>query len=199
LGLAICRKLIGLMGGQIGVESTEGEGSAFWFQVRMQRESGVERVRPAPPMISPTAGSRSQARRVLLVDDDSINRLVVTRQLQRFGCQVDTAQNGKEALASWQREAYDLILMDCQMPEMDGFTAVRQIRRSEQDQSLSPTFIIALTANAMVGDREACVQAGMDDYLSKPLSMEALREALERIPSKAPLHPGADSKPEFAH
>lgn len=117
------------------------------------------------------------ARRILVVEDNAINQTVVRRMLEQLGQQVHLAGNGIEALAALQQSAFDLVLMDCQMPEMDGFEATRRIRGTEASTRLP---IIALTANSMKGDRERCLQAGMDDYLAKPIRMTDLASLLQR-------------------
>ncbi len=121
--------------------------------------------------------------RILLVEDNPTNKLLASRLLQKLGHECVTAENGLQALELLTREAYDLVLMDCMMPEMDGYTATRQIRQIEQGDRHTP--IVALTANAMQGDRERCLEAGMDDYLSKPIRREQLRDMLERYLQKA--------------
>src|SRR5262249_30857460 len=107
------------------------------------------------------------AARVLLAEDDQVNQLVATRFLQSFGCTITVAEDGKKAIDLFESKPSDLVFMDCHMPEVDGFEATRRIRAEEGDETRTP--IIALTANAMQGDREKCLAAGMDDYLSKPL------------------------------
>jgi CheY-like chemotaxis protein len=114
--------------------------------------------------------------RVLVAEDNTINRRVVLLQLQRLGCHADAVANGREAVQMWERFRYDAILMDCQMPEMDGYAATALIRERERDGSHIP--IVALTANAMKGDEEVCLRAGMDGYIAKPVTPEALQEAL---------------------
>ena len=119
---------------------------------------------------------------MLLVDDNVVNQKVATKMLEKMGCRVDVAGNGREALASWGRAPYDMIFMDCQMPEMDGYEATGEIRRQEPAGTRIP--VVALTANAMQGDREVCLKAGMDDYLSKPIKPDALRGMLSKWAGK---------------
>jgi len=117
--------------------------------------------------------------RILLAEDNKINQMVAVKQLNRLGCaQVDVAVNGIEAVNARQQGCYDLILMDCQMPEMDGYQATQQIREWERSRNLPRIRIIAMTANAMQGDRELCLAAGMDDYMSKPIGSKELRIAI---------------------
>jgi len=121
--------------------------------------------------------SQSKANlRILLAEDNAVNQMVALRMLERLGYQADTAANGKEVLAALKRRSYDIVLMDVQMPEMDGLEAARLIRSEKVDRP----YIIAMTAHAMKGDREVCLEAGMNDYVSKPVRMEELRAAILR-------------------
>ena len=121
--------------------------------------------------------SQSKANlRILLAEDNAVNQMVALRMLERLGYQADTAANGKEVLAALKSRSYDIVLMDVQMPEMDGLEAARLIRSEKVDQP----YIIAMTAHAMKGDREVCLEAGMNDYVSKPVRMEELRAAILR-------------------
>jgi signal transduction histidine kinase/CheY-like chemotaxis protein len=183
LGLAICGQLAGLMGGEIGVHSKVNRGSTFWFEVRL------EAVADAPPSLPPPAGSApavpaSAARmigpRILLVEDNAVNREVAVGMLESLGCETDTAENGWLALKAMNTATYDAVLMDCQMPVMDGLAATAEMRRREQTSGAARVPIIALTANAMDGDRERCLDAGMDDFLSKPFTQQQLATQLRR-------------------
>ena len=176
LGLAISRQLVELMHGAIGCHSAPGQGSTFWFELPLA---------PVPEPLTAAApvgdGRRSRfAARVLLVEDSPVNSEVATIMLQQMGLTVRRAEDGRQAVAAATSGTFDLILMDCQMPEMDGFEATRRIVAHERAQHLAHTPIIALTANAIRGDREACLAAGMDDYLAKPFLREDLAALLDR-------------------
>jgi CheY-like chemotaxis protein/HPt (histidine-containing phosphotransfer) domain-containing protein len=148
-------------------------------------KAGGAQKTTAPYRIDGALGKRLPLR-VLLTDDNLINQKVASRLLQQMGYQADIAKNGLEAIRALERQPYDLILMDVQMPEMDGLEATRRIRQRQQEPSAPPHFkqpilIVAMTANVMQGDREKCVAAGMDDYLPKPIRPEALQAMIERL------------------
>jgi CheY-like chemotaxis protein len=188
LGLAIARHLCSLMGGDIAVSSTPGCGSVFRFTARLQhateRMTAALRTAPAVPAAAATAMTASGddppiRARVLMVEDNPVNVTVGLAMLGRIGCTVTTAANGREGLERLAAGTFDLVLMDCQMPEMDGFTATAAIRAAEA-RGASRTPVIALTANAIEGDRERCLAAGMDDYLAKPFRLAELRAVIAR-------------------
>ena len=141
------------------------------------RPVATPKLRLAP--VAPVRPLRGKSVRVLIAEDNQVNQKVVIKQLEKIGFKADAVANGAEALAATAKVAYDLVLMDCQMPEMDGFAATREIRRREGEFNMH-TPIVALTANALEGDRDRCLAAGMDDYLSKPIKLEQLRTVLER-------------------
>jgi osomolarity two-component system sensor histidine kinase TcsA len=200
LGLAISRRLVELMGGQMGVDSTPGEGSTFWFTVAvdaLQSDSGATAASSAPDraFTAPLAATAPTRRRpsVLLADDIPVNQLVARRLLEKRGCDVDIAADGEQAVAMHGRSDYAVIFMDCQMPMLDGYEATAEIRRREGSGRHTP--IVAMTANTMQGDRERCLAAGMDDYLAKPLEPALVDEMLSRMlrPSQDP--PDVDGMP----
>jgi signal transduction histidine kinase/ActR/RegA family two-component response regulator len=180
LGLAISKQLAELMGGSIGASSTPGAGSKFWFEVKL---TGDELARPVDPIASEAAGPHSNggapngsAPLILVAEDSPVNQVVVLRMLERAGFRAELACDGQEALELLAAKSYDAVLMDCQMPTLDGYEATAEIRRLEAGGPRIP--VIAMTAHAMKGDREKCLAAGMDDYLSKPLHRDVLTGVL---------------------
>jgi signal transduction histidine kinase/CheY-like chemotaxis protein/HPt (histidine-containing phosphotransfer) domain-containing protein len=182
LGLAIAKQIVELMDGWIGVSTAHGLGSVFWFEVLLR--SGSERAARAANCpsfqrsLSPVPRRAGEPRRVLVAEDNSFNQTLIARTLETLGCEVNIVGSGRDAVAAALSGVYEAVLMDCQMPEMDGFEATQEIRRREPAGARVP--IIALTANALSGDREKCVAAGMDDYLSKPFSIVELRKTVKR-------------------
>jgi CheY-like chemotaxis protein/HPt (histidine-containing phosphotransfer) domain-containing protein len=179
LGLSISKSLVEMMGGTIGYHSTAGAGSTFWFTAVFDTPPApapASTALGAPTVAVPPANARRPRRdaRILVAEDSPTNRLVLLAQLEKLGYQAQAVANGVEAVAAVQREEYDLVLMDCQMPLMDGFEATRRIRRSPRPH----VPIIAVTAHAMVGDRQRCIREGMDDYLSKPVALDPLADVL---------------------
>ena len=141
-----------------------------------------QEVSSAPAMLAPENEPVLDHLSVLLVEDNMVNRTLALEMLQRLGCDAMHAGNGVEALDALEKQDFDVVLMDCQMPVMDGFIATRKLREREVAKKLEPTRVVALTANALAGDREACLAAGMNDYLAKPFTLAQLRNIL--LPSK---------------
>ncbi len=178
LGLAICRELVELMDGEIGVRSSEGEGSTFWLRLVLPYEDDLN-LEPegASNTLEQAPKHETLHAHVLLVDDNPVNLKVATLMLQKLGCTVEQAANGVEAVDRVKMETFDLILMDCHMPVMDGFEATRAIRASETFSAQVP--ILALTASAVKKDKQLCLDAGMNDHIAKPVRADLLKERLQ--------------------
>jgi signal transduction histidine kinase len=193
LGLVICKDLVEAMGGSLRVESHPGQGSRFWFSLPLERvddapgssaaaetsaaaaEGAEGRVTAGRPIPSPAL-----QRHVLLVEDNPVNQLVASSMLAALGASCEIAGNGLEGLEKLEQGTYDLVLMDVEMPQMDGHAATREIRLRERQRESRRVPVIAMTANAMAEDRERCIASGMDDYLAKPYEMDALAAIIRR-------------------
>jgi CheY-like chemotaxis protein len=223
LGLSIVKRLSEMMGGKSGVVSQEGRGSTFWFSARFgidgmavaaessqptldllkgHRVPAVDdnatlRATPAPPR--PGARQAGTGPRILLAEDNVVNEKVACRNLEKLGVSVDVARNGREAVDAWATGDFDLILMDCQMPVLDGYEAAREIRKREAagPAAAGPPAarrripIVALTAHAMKGHDLECKAAGMDDCITKPLDRERLKQCLNRYLGDGALEPSS--------
>lgn len=207
LGLSICKQLTELMGGEIGFDSESGVGTTFWFTVSLDRvassaveTSGADDVVETPvqiisppteimvdPPAQPTGidGAKPGSLRVLLVEDNAVNQMLASAILKKAGHRVDLATDGIEGVEGVRNNVYDVVLMDIQMPNMDGLEATRRIRAMD-DQSKANVYIVAITANALLGDRETCLSAGMNDYLPKPIDQKRLLAALGLVQSDIP-------------
>jgi signal transduction histidine kinase/CheY-like chemotaxis protein len=192
LGLTISARLVAMMGGTLRVESRPGHGSCFRFTAHMQVDN--ERASPPAAALPATAAHAPHALRILLAEDNAVNQKLAVRLLEKHGHRVTVAANGREAMEALIRDRFDAILMDVQMPEMNGLEATAAIRRSERgtDRHIP---IIAMTAHAMKGDREQCLQCGMDAYLSKPIRPQELLESLENVTMLECLLAGSEPRP----
>lgn len=200
LGLTICKLLAEAMGGSIGVESTHGKGSSFLVEIpltiateeqtkRLKQDNGKEKA------MNDTPSTNFGSSRILVVDDHPVNLFFAKKLLNKFGFRtVDTAEDGKTALDMAARLSYDVIILDCQMPEMDGYEVSRIIRTREEGAAKHVP-IIAMTANAMVGDREKCLSAGMDDYVTKPINSDRMMEVLVKWLGQVPVAPVVTAPP----
>lgn len=173
LGLSISQHLVLMMNGQIGVTSAVNQGSRFWFTLDLPL--AVQTVAAA----AQTAEAFEDRLRILIVEDNAINQLVAKKSLQKYGYELTLVNNGQEALDALNAASFDLILMDCEMPVMDGYEATRRIRSSGAAYQHIP--IIAMTANAMTGDRDHCLKAGMNDYIAKPFAMQDVLNAIHKV------------------
>ena len=187
LGLAICAEIVAAFGGEIGVESQEGRGSTFWFTAPLGPPTGSRHaprhdpeLAAATPAPAPRPTGAVVAGQVLVVEDNAVNRIVARGLLESLGFAVELAEDGREALAMLERGRYDLVLMDLQMPVLDGFAATRALRAREERTGARRLPVVAMTAAAVTGERERCLAAGMDDFLTKPVALATLTSVLAR-------------------
>jgi len=178
LGLAIVRQLVTLMRGRLGVDSEENKGSCFWAEIAFEIPSDIEIENPQQAVVEVIEILEGKA---LLVEDNPVNQIVAKKMLEKVGMTYEVVNNGAEAISRLKlQHDFNLILMDCQMPVMDGYEATKALRELEEENELSRLPVIAMTANAMEGDKDKCLAAGMDDYVSKPVNQKALKETLAK-------------------
>ena len=188
LGLSICQELVELMGGKIWVDSKTGQGSTFSFEVTLPITNKINEQEQSEE--TPVFNHN-----ILLVEDHAVNQMVASAMLKKLGCTTTLAENGQEAVQQFNSEPFDLVLMDINMPVMDGYEATRRIRMLEEAQQLPATPIIACTANAMKGDRELSLNAGMDDHLGKPFLLADIALMLSKFNTKTD-SPQGNAKPK---
>lgn len=180
LGLSICKRLVDLMKGQIGLECQHGVGSTFWFELPLPAAGGAKSQEQCADAIEQVESAPVIGARILVAEDNPANRKVVLRFLEKLGHRADVVADGKEAVESFRMDYFDLIFMDCQMPEMDGYEATRRIRELERQSGRLPIPIVALTAHAFSGDEKKCREAGMDDYVTKPVDLKRLEQIISK-------------------
>jgi CheY-like chemotaxis protein len=178
LGLAITKKLVELMNGEINVASEIGKGSIFTARIPYTKHIKTESITSSDIQLGGVTGSTSRTQHILLVEDSPANVLVATSMLENLGYKFDIAKDGEEAIEKYKSGKFDLLLMDVQMPRMDGYSATRLIRQHESQNSILRTPIIGVTAHAFSDDREKCIHSGMDDYLSKPFVQAELNQKI---------------------
>jgi CheY-like chemotaxis protein len=184
LGLALSRRFAELLGGHIQAQSAPGGGSKFTLEIQAMPATAVK---AEPSSASAEGGEVPRGARILLVEDDRIARFVVEQLLAAYGCETTLATDGEEAVQAMGRFPFDVVLMDCQMPRVDGYEATRRIRRLEEEEGRRRTPIVALTASVMHEDAERTREAGMDDFMPKPVDPARLQEVLRRwIPRQTP-------------
>jgi CheY-like chemotaxis protein len=178
------------MGGTIGAESEPGHGSTFWFELDLSASVPSDGAPASPRVVNDSArGLAPTAPLVLVAEDSPVNQIAAVRALERCGYRAQVVGNGREAVHALSTGCYDAVFMDCEMPEMDGYEATTQLRHREGTARHTP--VIAMTAHAMKDDHEKCLAAGMDDYISKPMRLQALADTLRRWVPAHTHDPGA--------